>query len=128
MKTRDCSDVNQDTIRTVEAILRLTNNGEHPVAYSDLAAELRMSPRSLGAPLDSVQEACAREQYPCLSAMVGYKKNDFAPGDGFYISFAQHYQNQSNICPDDISKIRKAVRKANWKSFLERMGQRSASK
>ena len=128
MKTRDCSDVNRDTIRTVETILRLTNNGEHPVAYSDLAAELGMSPRSLGAPLDSVQEACAREQYPCLSAMVGYKKNDFTPGDGFYISFVQHYQNQSNICPDGISMIRKVVRNANWKSFLEKIEQPTASR
>ena len=128
MKPESHSDANQDTIHTIKAILKLTNNGEHPVTYSDLAVELGVSPRSLGAPLDSVQKECAREQYPCLSAMVGYKNNDLMPGDGFYISFAQHYQKQPNICPDDISKIRKAVRKANWKSFLERIEPYSASK
>lgn len=128
METESHSHANRDTIHTIKAILKLTNNGEHPVTYSDLAVELGASPRSLGAPLDSVQKACARERYPCLSAMVGYKNFDLMPGHGFYISLAQHYQNQTNICPDDISKIRKAVRKANWKSFLERIEQRSASK
>lgn len=85
MKPESHSDANQDTMHTIKAILKLTNNGEHPVTYSDLAVELGVSPRSLGAPLDSVQKECAREQYPCLSAMVGYKNNDLMPGDGFYI-------------------------------------------
>lgn len=71
MKARDCSDENQSIIRTAEAILKLTNNGEHPISYSALAVELGVSSRSLGAPLDKVQEVRSREKYPCLSVMVG---------------------------------------------------------
>lgn len=40
MKVRDRPDDNQSIIRTTEAILKLTNSGEHPITYSDLTVEL----------------------------------------------------------------------------------------
>ena len=60
--------------------------------------------------------------------MVGYKNDCLMPGKGFYISSARPYQNQTGIYAEDIPKIRKVVKRTDWKPFLKKIENYSASK
>lgn len=103
----------------VITILKLSGGGKHPISYSELAEGLGVSSRSLGKLLDAVQELCASAGYPCLSALVGYKDKNFMPGEGFFVSYAEHYPGHADICAADIEKIRRKIARSNWSSLVQ---------